>query len=131
MLRAGLDVQGLQPAATALEGSGKKNYVGRGAQITRWLGESEAGRRRGVDLLIDALFREGAPRSQLSNKDIRDVFPAVDDVQKNAQALLAPFIAARAQQRCRDLTQALYRHGRRSIRNISALRRGAASGLAI
>ena len=32
-------------------------------------------------------------------------------MQKNAQALLAPFIAARAQQRCRDLTQALYRHG--------------------
>ena len=46
---ASLDVEGLRATATALEGSGKKNYVGRGAQITRWLGESEAGRRRGVD----------------------------------------------------------------------------------
>ena len=109
---AGLDVEGLRATATALEESGKKNHVGRGAQITRWLGESEEGRRRGVDLLIEALFRDGVPRAQLSNKEIREVFPAADDVQKAAQTVLAPFIAARAQQRCRELTQALYRHGR-------------------
>ena len=109
-----LDIEGLRATADVLAASGVARQQKRAARITAWLGEDEAGRRTHIDRLIEALFGADGPLSErtLSNKDIREAFPRVVEVQKEAQAALAGLIATRAAQRCRDLTGALYGFGR-------------------
>ena len=111
---ATLDMEGLRATATVLEASGKTTQIRRGARITAWLGEAAENRARKIDLLVEALFTSGRPLAErsLSNQDIRDAFPDVVVVQQAAQAALVPVLSARAAQRCRQLTTALYRVGR-------------------
>ena len=106
-----IDLEGLRAVAQALRESGVKSHIGRSAQMDAWLAEDDLGRVEKIDLLVDALFSAGQPRSLLSNKDIREVFPACDDVQRQIQAVLDPHMMARAEQRCREFTVALYRFG--------------------
>ena len=109
-----LDLEGLRAAADVLAASGVASHQKRAAKLTAWLGEDEAGRRTHIDRLIEALFGANGPLTErsLSNKDIREAFPRVVEVQQAAQHALSGLIAARAAQRCRDLTAALYGFGR-------------------
>ncbi len=113
-LVADLDIEGLRASAAALTQSGVAGQMRRATKITAWLGEDDDGRRRHIDRLIAALFGSNGPLSErsLSNKDIRDAFPRVVEVQQTTQQALSGLIATRAAQRCRDLTGALYGFGR-------------------
>ncbi|MGC6452292.1 MAG: double-strand break repair helicase AddA [Candidatus Puniceispirillaceae bacterium] len=114
-LVTGLDIEGLRATAAALASSGVSGHQKRAAIMTAWLGEDDAGRRTHIDRLIAALFGGNGPLSErrLSNSDIRKTFPRAVEVQQAAQQALSDLIAARAAQRCRDLTTALYGFGRR------------------
>ena len=113
-LVTGLDIEGLRATVAALAASGVAGHEKRAAKITAWLGEDESGRRRHIDRLIAALFGSNGPLSErsLSNRGIRDEFPRAVEVQQATQQALSTLIAARAAQRCRDLTGALYGFGR-------------------
>ena len=109
-----LDIEGLRATAEVLAASGVASHQKRAAKLTAWLGEDAAGRRTYIDRLNEALFGSNGPLTErsLSNKDIRAAFPRVVEVQQTAQQALSKLIAARAAQRCRDLTAALYGFGR-------------------
>ena len=109
-----LDIEGLRATAEVLAASGVASHQKRAAKLTAWLGEDAAGRRTYIDRLNEALFGSNGPLTErsLSNRDIRAAFPRVVEVQQTAQQALSKLIAARAAQRCRDLTAALYGFGR-------------------
>lgn len=113
-LVSGLDIEGIRATANTLAASGVATQQKRAAKMTAWLGEDDEGRRTHIDRLTDALFSASGPLSEksLSNKDIREAFPRVVEVQQGVQQALSGLIATRAAQRCRDLTGALYGFGR-------------------
>ncbi len=118
-----IDDEGLRASAAALQQSGVAQHIKRGNALTGWLGRDEVGRRSSIDMLIDALFTNSKPRSSLSNAAIRDQFPRIVDVFTDTQNHLTPFIAARANQQCRDLTLALYAYGKAFYGEYQALKR--------
>ena len=106
-----IDDEKLRAVSVVLQDSGTKSQIDRGAKMDVWLAQNEAGRIDKWSFLVDALFREGKPRKQLSNAAMRGILPDIDLIQKRVIDRLAPFLLDQAAQICRDRTLALYRFG--------------------
>ena len=76
-----------------------------------WLAQSGEGRIQKLPFLVDALFRAGKARKQLSNVDLRKTLPQIDAIQKQVIEIIEPLLFGQAAQICRDRTMALYRFG--------------------
>ena len=108
-----IDEEGLRATAAALGGSGVSTQMKRAARMDLWLAQNREDRAANIHHLVSALFTSGRPLSpkSLSNKDIRAELPSIMDIQLSAQQRLVPYLAGLAAQRCRSLTEALYRYG--------------------
>ena len=120
---ARFDEEGLIATATVLQASGVSSHQKRAAKMHSWLANDSDGRCERIDLLVEALFTDGNPRSVLANRKIRDDFPRCEDVQREIQEMLLPCMLSRAEQRCREITMALYHFGMAFQREYSALKR--------
>jgi ATP-dependent helicase/nuclease subunit A len=122
----GIDTEGLRAVAVALRESGVTKQASRGAGMDAWLAEEEAGRLMKIDLLVEALFTAGKPRTVLANAAIRKAYGPCEDIQRALQNQLLPCMADRAAQRCRVLTTALYQFGAAYRQEYTALKRARA-----
>ena len=123
-LIADIDDEGLRAVAAVLGASGKKNHIARSVKFDLWLALDAEGRARRIDILIDCLFTNGKPYAErsLSNKDIRAELPTVVPIQQHIQNLLTPWLSKLAAQRCRELTEAIYRYGAAYQKQYQALK---------
>ena len=101
----------LRSVSAALQESGSKTQIDRGAKMDVWLAQTGDGRIDKLSFLVDALFSAGKARKQLSNADLRETVPQIDATQKQVIEIIKPLLFGQAAQICRDRTMALYRFG--------------------
>jgi ATP-dependent helicase/nuclease subunit A len=108
---ARIDTDALRMAVAALTAYGSDDQVKRAAKLDVWLAQPDDEKVAKWDFLCAALFSGNKPRSRLSTKAVRDMLPAVDDIQQAVIDILLPLMAEATGQQCRVRTLALYRYG--------------------
>ncbi|MBL6781261.1 MAG: UvrD-helicase domain-containing protein, partial [Candidatus Puniceispirillum sp.] len=101
----------LRSVSAALQASGSKTQIDRGAKMDVWLAQTGDDRIAKLSFLVDALFSAGKARKILSNADLRETVPQIDMIQKQVIEIIKPLLSGQAAQICRDRTMALYRFG--------------------
>jgi hypothetical protein len=85
----------LRSVSAALQASGSKTQIDRGAKMDVWLAQTGDGRIEKLSFLVDALFSAGKARKQLSNADLRETVPQIDAIQKQVIEIIKPLLLVR------------------------------------